>query len=122
DTASVFISRLPPNISAACSAASPTISSITTLQKPFHSQTSIQLDASCERASSITVRVTKFSEIAARELAEGAQVSVDVTSLSTILLKFGSFSHQIKFSLPIKKNAVRTRIARKSSYIEVRGT
>lgn len=117
----VFISRNLPNVHGADGDGF----TITIPPKPAVAsesvdvQRTVQLDSEGRTIASIVVEVTGFDDKMVAELQGGATVSMEVDSANSVMLKFGSFKQQIGFPLPINKTA-RTRIARKSKYIEVK--
>ena len=83
------------------------------------SPVSVNLDKPCKKVETLTARVDLVGEIPKQELLGGAAVTATQVSPCTMLLKFGTTEQSLIFPFPINGGEARTRIARKSSYIEV---
>jgi len=79
----------------------------------------IFVDFADGKAVTLTVRHNITENNAARSLASGAVVLTKAVSDSAVSLAFRGFSEETRFPIPIRGGCLKTRIARKSSYIEV---
>src|SRR5690606_26209427 len=80
----------------------------------------VAFDRTCSKVCSITARLTEFGVIHETELSNGADIKVSTTGTCQAFVKFDSFSTYVDFPLAIDPKKLKTRIARKSKYIEVR--
>ena len=71
------------------------------------------------RANSLTLRHTIEDQDIAKILANGVPVSTKTVADTVVLVSFPGFEQRLKFPIPINGDKITTRIARKSSYIEV---
>ena len=71
------------------------------------------------RANSFTLRHTIEDQDIAKILANGVPVSAKAVADTVVLVSFPGFEQLLKFPIPVNGDKVTTRIARKSSYIEV---
>ena len=80
----------------------------------------INLDKSC-KATNARIRYNLSNDLEeSKALADGAKVTVTSSSPCTLLLKVeGSAAHRLVYPFPINGTASKTKIARKSSWVEV---
>ncbi|RPA82864.1 hypothetical protein BJ508DRAFT_375376 [Ascobolus immersus RN42] len=114
NTDSVFITQLPPNIT---SLEIPTAAANkeTTASSP---SVFFVLNSDHLSIAQVGVKFSGFLPPHDQELKDGAQVDC-VTEGSSAYLQFGGFKGAIPFPLPVIQSKVKTRVARKSQYIEV---
>ena len=89
----------------------------TTAQNP--SPPSVSLNMTLQPSTRLTLRVNIFETKDKLALAGGAQVSTRRVSTTAVEVLFGPFSKVLHFPLPVDHSNIKTRIARKSAYIEV---
>jgi len=71
-----------------------------------------------EQPPKLTLRVNIMEANDKSALSGGAQVSTRVVSATAVKVLFGQFSQVLNFPVPIDSSNLKTRIARKSAYIE----
>lgn len=121
ETEKVFVSKLPPNISTKRAGSSIVFPKRNDppFQNKFELQAEIRLNKAANKLETLALKITGFSEGHAKELADGAKVSNDVRSSNSVRLRFGTFDSRLAFPLPVNGSSLKTRIARKSQFVEV---
>ncbi|KAF8204577.1 hypothetical protein BJ912DRAFT_1072320, partial [Pholiota molesta] len=79
----------------------------------------MKFDPSGERATNLISRKDITDPGAASSLAGGSKVSTTPITDSCVLVTFGHYSYRFTYPFPVQMKKLQTRIARKSSYIEV---
>ncbi|KAF9476995.1 hypothetical protein BDN70DRAFT_862417 [Pholiota conissans] len=79
----------------------------------------VKFDPSGERVTHLIVRKDITDPVAAGVLASGIEVSVTPVTDSALLIAFGGNSYRFVYPFAIQIKRLQTRIARKSSYIEI---
>lgn len=121
---SVYVTKYPPNLSGHTSVGS---FMDTSLVKSKHTHEDVirtikaNVDLKTTRMTTITGRVDIVSEKLKADLSNGAAVNTIQRSPWTIAVTIGTNGHeyQLHFPAPVLCSRSRSRIARKSSYIEV---
>jgi len=80
----------------------------------------VDFDASATRVETLAVRKDIVDQDAAKTLASGAPVSTKIIGDTSILASFEGYVQLFQFPFPIDASRVKTKIARKSLYIEVK--
>jgi hypothetical protein len=83
------------------------------------SPAAVSLDILPQQSTRLTLRANILGEEDKFALSSGAQVSTRRMSATAIEVLFGEFSKVLIFPVPIDDSNLKTRIARKSAYIEV---
>ncbi|KAG5648468.1 hypothetical protein DXG03_003079 [Asterophora parasitica] len=81
----------------------------------------VELDEQCELVSSMTVRITVENSGAQSLLRSGAVPKTVQLSSCLMRVSLGTYSKDVAFPFPVVGSKHKLRVARKSSYIEVRG-
>lgn len=113
DKKSVFITKTPPNITSAELKAGE--GKVKEEVSPTHF---VVLNSGNDAVERIGVKFFGFRSPHNQELRDGAAVEC-VVEEGVSYLKFGSFKEVVPFPLPVVEGSIKTRIARKSQFIEV---
>ncbi|KAF9476993.1 hypothetical protein BDN70DRAFT_838420 [Pholiota conissans] len=119
DTAHVHVVRHRPNNAREleCLRTTPAYSTLTASETTM--DVTVKISPSGERATHLIVRKDITDPIAARLLASGSEVSVSPVADSILRVAFGSHSYRFVYPFAVQVKQLKTRIARKSSYIEI---
>lgn len=79
----------------------------------------VKFDISGEKVTHLIIRKDIIDARAARLLTSGSEVSVTPIADSVVLATFGDQTLRFAYPFPVQMDRLQTRIARKSSYIEV---
>ena len=117
DKKHVFITRHRPNDSR--DLYRPIDNTLSTKAQTRSPVISLNFNATATRIESLAIRNSIVDQEAARTLASGVPISTKTIGDATVLASFPGFSQLFHFPFPIDTNKVKTKIARKSLYIEV---
>ena len=86
----------------------------------FHNPVKVTLDSAARQVALLTGRANIEDAKAKASLANGAAVSIRQISPRAMQISIGNHLQTIIYPFPINSSDSKTRIARKSSYVEVR--
>ncbi|TLS27167.1 hypothetical protein PpBr36_04775 [Pyricularia pennisetigena] len=121
DASAVFFTRYLPNQNAHPIYSSSVDRASTTAERDETMSLSVDVDASTGKMTSLTGRINITDGDGMRFLSEKVPIHLRQTSPFIIEIVFGHDDkvYPLQFTLPIEKEGSKTRIARKSSYVEV---
>lgn len=86
---------------------------------PNEQMVTVEFDSSNRKATSLTIREDIQTPKDSEALRGGSEVSTTSIGDSTFLVTFDDYKHRFMFPCPVFGTRLTTRIARKSSYVEV---
>lgn len=123
DEKHVYITRFKPNqsgYSIAYDSQDDDVPKIITKQPAIHTKMTATIDREAAQIVALTGRIRNFSETIKTALSDNSPVEVTQKSPFTLVVKVGKYEpHMLHYPVPVLKSQSKTRIARKSSYIEI---
>lgn len=119
DSSNTCVAMNPPGISAVEDFASTSEPTAAEKMGQSSSPAAVSLNILPQQSTQLTLRVNIVGAKDKLALSSGAQVSTRKVSATAIEVLFGAFSKVLIFPVPVDDSNLKTRIARKSAYIEV---